>query len=634
MAIKKKEDAPAPGSPAWMSTYGDMVTLLLTFFIMLYAMSDTNTEKMKQIAVSMRSYTGSTGVLGGGEALIDNGNLIGSGVLPLPAYDAMFSDQLIGAKDGALQAAMEAQVSEMQDTLEKALSGEGKETSTEDKMTEAILEEALSDEQLKELANLAELAEALGDLGELEADGKTLEELLGEMSIEELVGGQTLEELLGSDILEQLLENAQKDQNGDSGKDTNVGQDVNQGKKDNEGKNDGAKEDKDKGQKGQDGQQDGSQGKDQGQNGESIAKETLEKLLEQLDGGKTLEELIGNLTMDDLEGNKTLEELLGDEALEKALENQALAELVGGLTLDDLVGNKTLEELIGGKTLDDLSGQKLLEELLGGKTVEELVGGMTPQDLLGGMTIEELIGNKTLDELTGNQTLEELLGNKTIDKLTGNKQEAKEIGGQTASEYLGANKLEDLFEGNKTAEEFIGNKTDDDKSGNKDDNDKKGNKTDDDKKGNKTEDDKQGLSISEQYGDQVQVSAGNGYVKITFGDGVLFDTGKAELKSNAKQLLKSLYDALKDFEKDGNEILIEGHTDNVPIHTAKYPNNWYLSSDRALAVLSYYVDMGIKPTSISATGYGEFYPIATNETEEGRAKNRRVEIKIVSKYAE
>lgn len=110
---------------------------------------------------------------------------------------------------------------------------------------------------------------------------------------------------------------------------------------------------------------------------------------------------------------------------------------------------------------------------------------------------------------------------------------------------------------------------------------------------------------------------------------VLFDVGKAELKDTALDVLHSVAESLKTIP---NEIVIEGHTDNIPIYGGKYRSNWELSAARAFSVRDYFIKVeGIDEKRISCVGYGEYRPIAPNDTEENRAKNRRIEIKIVKK---
>ncbi len=111
-------------------------------------------------------------------------------------------------------------------------------------------------------------------------------------------------------------------------------------------------------------------------------------------------------------------------------------------------------------------------------------------------------------------------------------------------------------------------------------------------------------------------------------DNILFESGNAELKEDARAVLSLLSDELKGIE---NHLLIEGHTDNVPISTAKYPSNWELSAARATNVVRYFVEnKGYIPERISARGFGEYRPIASNATDFGRNRNRRVDIVVLS----
>ncbi len=127
--------------------------------------------------------------------------------------------------------------------------------------------------------------------------------------------------------------------------------------------------------------------------------------------------------------------------------------------------------------------------------------------------------------------------------------------------------------------------------------------------------------------DQVEVTAYSKYVMLNVSGGILFDSGKAELTTEARALLDKVGDALVDY--DDNIITIEGHTDNVPINTARYPNNMMLSLYRAYSVFDFFVsEKGFSEKSMSSSGRGDAVPIATNDTPEGRAQNRRVEIKV------
>ncbi|NLA26114.1 MAG: OmpA family protein [Firmicutes bacterium] len=107
---------------------------------------------------------------------------------------------------------------------------------------------------------------------------------------------------------------------------------------------------------------------------------------------------------------------------------------------------------------------------------------------------------------------------------------------------------------------------------------------------------------------------------------ILFNQVSAELRPQAKIFLKDLAVLFKEIE---HGIVIEGHTCSLPLNTARYPSNWELSVARSVGVTRYLVEtQGLDPRRFVATGYGEFQPIATNETPEGRAKNRRVTIVI------
>lgn len=116
---------------------------------------------------------------------------------------------------------------------------------------------------------------------------------------------------------------------------------------------------------------------------------------------------------------------------------------------------------------------------------------------------------------------------------------------------------------------------------------------------------------------------------VTFVADVLFDSGKAKIKSEALPILDKVAAVLQENVPQLN-IGIEGHTDNDPIKYSGWKSNWELSTARALSVLHYLVDnKDISPDRASAIGYGEYRPVATNETREGRHLNRRVEVVIL-----
>lgn len=115
---------------------------------------------------------------------------------------------------------------------------------------------------------------------------------------------------------------------------------------------------------------------------------------------------------------------------------------------------------------------------------------------------------------------------------------------------------------------------------------------------------------------------------VTFLSEVLFDSGKADIKSTAFGSLDKVADVLLN-SAAGMNVGVEGHTDNQPIKFSKWESNWDLSGARARNVLKYFVKKGIAPQRLSFIGYGEYRPVASNDTKEGRQKNRRVEIVIL-----
>ena len=116
-------------------------------------------------------------------------------------------------------------------------------------------------------------------------------------------------------------------------------------------------------------------------------------------------------------------------------------------------------------------------------------------------------------------------------------------------------------------------------------------------------------------------------VKIMLANPVLFDLGESELKPSAIPVLRQVARLLEDIP---NAILVEGHTDDRPIIGDKFRSNWELSTARAFSVIRYFIEEeNITPERLSAVGYGEYRPLYPNDTEENRAKNRRIEINIV-----
>lgn len=132
----------------------------------------------------------------------------------------------------------------------------------------------------------------------------------------------------------------------------------------------------------------------------------------------------------------------------------------------------------------------------------------------------------------------------------------------------------------------------------------------------------------ENLGAEVTLRADRRGVIIEIKENILFDSGKAELKPESITLLDKLTGLINGFD---NEIIIEGHTDNVPIYNEEFPSNWELSVTRATTVVRYFTEeKNVDPKRLSAAGYGEYRPIAPNDSSKNKTLNRRVNILIVT----
>lgn len=130
----------------------------------------------------------------------------------------------------------------------------------------------------------------------------------------------------------------------------------------------------------------------------------------------------------------------------------------------------------------------------------------------------------------------------------------------------------------------------------------------------------------------VQIKEDTRGIIIQLRDNILFESGSAKLKDNSKAILEDINGLISTFP---NNIIVEGHTDNVPINNYKYESNWELSTARAVSVLRFFVEIkGQNPLRFTAAGYGEFKPVAPNDSESNRAMNRRVNILIVANEKE
>jgi chemotaxis protein MotB len=125
---------------------------------------------------------------------------------------------------------------------------------------------------------------------------------------------------------------------------------------------------------------------------------------------------------------------------------------------------------------------------------------------------------------------------------------------------------------------------------------------------------------------QLKIATRNGRLVLQLPNDVLFDSGMTAIKPAGKDALVQVAQVLKTVA--GRKFQVAGHTDNVPIQTARFPSNWELSTARALEVVRLLIAQGVDPRSLSAAGYGEFDPVAGNDSADGKAKNRRIEITL------
>ncbi|MGV8058498.1 MAG: flagellar motor protein MotB [Smithellaceae bacterium] len=124
----------------------------------------------------------------------------------------------------------------------------------------------------------------------------------------------------------------------------------------------------------------------------------------------------------------------------------------------------------------------------------------------------------------------------------------------------------------------------------------------------------------------ITVARHSQYVVLTFPEQIIFDSGQAQLKSAAQPVLEQVAVFIKNHPNMSVEI--QGHTDNRPIASRRYPSNWELSADRATQVAKSLVQLGINPAKISTKGFGEYHPLYDNSNDFERLKNRRVELQF------
>ncbi|MCA9652682.1 MAG: OmpA family protein [Myxococcales bacterium] len=130
----------------------------------------------------------------------------------------------------------------------------------------------------------------------------------------------------------------------------------------------------------------------------------------------------------------------------------------------------------------------------------------------------------------------------------------------------------------------------------------------------------------------IKVVFRKGKMMVAMSSAVLFDSGKAELKEDGIVTLDEITQALQTV--GDRDFLVAGHTDNVPIKTRRYRNNWELSTERAVVVVEHMLEQGFPGAHLGAAGYAELDPVASNDTPDGRAQNRRIEIILMPNLGE
>lgn len=128
--------------------------------------------------------------------------------------------------------------------------------------------------------------------------------------------------------------------------------------------------------------------------------------------------------------------------------------------------------------------------------------------------------------------------------------------------------------------------------------------------------------------DLVRLRRHDSWVEVELKSGLLFPSGRSELSAEAIPMLEKLADIFKSVP---NTVQVEGHTDNKPINTPTFPSNWELSAARAASVVHQLMRDGVEPHRMAAIGYGEHHPIQSNDSEDGRYRNRRVTLKLQSR---
>jgi chemotaxis protein MotB len=126
----------------------------------------------------------------------------------------------------------------------------------------------------------------------------------------------------------------------------------------------------------------------------------------------------------------------------------------------------------------------------------------------------------------------------------------------------------------------------------------------------------------------IQVTSNELWLQIELKDSIIFSSGSADTSEQSRKIFDEIAAILVGYS---NPVQVEGFTDNVPINSVRYPTNWELSTARASAIVKHLAAKGVAPERLSAVGYGEYQPVASNDSEQGRAQNRRVTIMIAKR---
>ena len=131
---------------------------------------------------------------------------------------------------------------------------------------------------------------------------------------------------------------------------------------------------------------------------------------------------------------------------------------------------------------------------------------------------------------------------------------------------------------------------------------------------------------SEVQAGQIEIERMRDGLRLNLSDEILFDSGSAALNPSGREVLSRVGARLTELP---DRVEVQGHTDNVPIARGPYPSNWELAAARATGVVRWLEQQGVDPTRLTGVSFGEYHPIAANDTPEGRARNRRIEVRLL-----